>query len=50
VTQKDSKFQAPTSRESPIIKLKFLPAIWEFDVWNFSGAWMLALGVFIRAP
>jgi hypothetical protein len=50
VTQKNSKFQALTSREAPIIKLKFLPAIWEFDVWNFFGAWMLALGIFIHAP
>jgi hypothetical protein len=49
VTQNNSKFQAPTSRQAPTIKLKFLPAIWEFDVWNFSGAWMLALGVSIHA-
>jgi hypothetical protein len=41
-----SKFQAPTSREAPSFNIqtwrraKFL----EFDVWSFSGAWMLELG------
>jgi hypothetical protein len=43
---KSSKFQAPSSREAPSFKLQAGTRPWlELDVWNFSGAWMLELGV-----
>src|SRR5206468_4166177 len=49
---KSSKFQTPSSKEAPSSKLKsapFAPAsvlgVWCFEIWNFSGAWGLVLGV-----
>jgi hypothetical protein len=42
-----SKFQAPTSRETPSAKLQTARerAGW-IGYWNFSGAWMLETGAF----
>src|SRR5438128_9643268 len=56
---KSSKFQTPSSNETPSSKLKNRPArrsprhlIWGlvFEIWNFSGAWGLLLGVSLRSP
>jgi hypothetical protein len=51
---KSSKFQTPSFKEAPSSKLKNRPArrlprhlIWGlvFEMWSFSGAWGLVLGV-----
>jgi hypothetical protein len=46
IEMKNSKFQAPSSKEAPSFKLQTgtRPRL-ELDVWNYSGAWMLELGV-----
>src|SRR5437667_4731664 len=48
----NSKFQPPSSREAPSSKLKNRPerpgiCLWGlvFEIWNFSRAWGLVLGV-----
>jgi hypothetical protein len=44
---KDSKLQAPTSREMSGLKLQTVMApVLEIGSWNFPGAWMLDLGAF----
>src|ERR1700731_134573 len=48
ICRKNSKHQAPSSREAPNSKLQTrtcaLPLV--FEVWGFSGAWCLVLGAF----
>jgi hypothetical protein len=49
-THGSSKFQAPTSRETPMTKIQTQHSggvCLKINVWNFSGAWMLELGAFI---
>src|SRR5882757_4630 len=42
-----SKFQHPSSREAPNLKLQIYGAHrLKFGAWNFSGAWSLELGAF----
>jgi hypothetical protein len=59
---KSSKLQTPNSKEASSIKLQdqktdlrtvcpgFCFGSLEFDIWNFSGAWGLGLGVSLNAP
>jgi hypothetical protein len=47
---KSSNIQAPSSREIPNTKLQSVRvACLEFEVWCFSGAWMLELGALSAA-
>jgi hypothetical protein len=41
--RKNSKRQAPSTREIPTCKLQteITPRKLKFEVWNFSGCWML---------
>jgi len=44
---KNSKLQAPSSREGPNNKLQTVaPPILKIGSWNFFGAWMLDVGAF----
>jgi hypothetical protein len=47
-TGKNSKHQAPTSREAPDSNLQppCALSVLELGVWRFTGAWMLELGAF----
>jgi hypothetical protein len=40
----NSKHQAPVKLQAPNTRADAVRL--EFDVWSFSGAWMLGLGVF----
>jgi hypothetical protein len=42
----NSKLQAPEKLQASSFKPELRAGVLEFEVWNFSGAWMLALGIF----
>jgi hypothetical protein len=42
----NSKLQAPEKLQTSSFKREPRLDVLEFEVWNFSGAWMLALGIF----
>jgi protein SCO1 len=47
-TNRSTKFQAPSTRESPNPKLQLAPpAALMFGTWDFSGAWRLVLGALL---
>src|SRR6266581_3219548 len=44
MSQENSKFQIPTSREIPNSNIQKMSRL-EFGSWSFSGCWMLVLGI-----
>src|SRR5437764_15088789 len=46
VAAENPKFQSPSTREAPIIKLqKLLTSLLMFGIWLFPGVWCLGFGV-----
>jgi hypothetical protein len=42
----NSKHQAPEKLQASSFKPESRTGVFEFEFWIFSGAWMLALGIF----